>query len=408
MSEPLHDAITGGNAAVVAGVLDANPELKARLNDPLPGGSFGETALLAAVRRANREVVDVLLRAGADINQKSHWWAGPFHVLDGAARAPWLPSYLIGRGAVPEIHHVVQLGMGDDVARMLAEDASLIHARGGDGQLPLHFAQTVGMAEYLVSRGADVDARDVDHESTAAQYMVRDRQPIARYLLRRGATADVLMAAALGDAELIRQLVDAMPKTIRMRVSREWFPMRDARAGGTIYTWTLGGAKGAHEIAREFGHDEALRVLMTRTPPSLKLAVACELEDAAFAEDLRGQGVAIEPVDQVRLVGAAHRRRTAVARMLLESGCAPGVVDEGATALHWAAYHGNADLVQALLAHGAPTDARDAQYHGTPRGWAEHGSQEPGPKRDADYPRVLEMLEVPTDRRRSGDQETRS
>ena len=130
MSEILYEAINTNDAAAVARVLEANPELKARLNDPLPGGSFGETALLAAVRRSNREMVDVLLRAGADINQKSHWWAGPFHALDGAAREPWLPSFLIGRGAVPEIHHAVQLGMADEVARMLTEDPSLIGARG--------------------------------------------------------------------------------------------------------------------------------------------------------------------------------------------------------------------------------------------------------------------------------------
>ena len=392
MSELLHDAIQTDDPREVSRVLEENPELKARLNDPLPGGSFGETALLAAVRRSNRDVVDVLLRAGADINQKSHWWAGPFHALDGSGREPWLPSFLIGRGAVLEIHHAVQLGMADEVMRMLADEPGLIHARGGDGQLPLHYAQTVDMAEYLVSRGADLDARDIDHESTAAQYMVRDRQPVARFLVRRGATADVLMAAALGDAELIRRIVDAAPGTIRMRVSPQWFPMQDRRAGGSIYIWTLGGEKGAHEIAREFGHEDALRVLMTRTPPSLKLAAACELEDVALAGELRAQGVAIESIDQNRIVGAASRGRAEGVRLFLEAGCPAGVTDGGATALHWAAYHGNADLVATLLHHGAPTGVRDARFQGTPRDWADHGSREDRPKPGADYPRVLELL----------------
>src|SRR4029079_2876818 len=111
MSAALFDAITSNDAAEVARLLDTHPELKAQINDPLPGGSFGETALLAAARLANRDMVDALLRAGADLNQKSHWWAGPFHVLDGSARESWLPAFLIGRGAVPEIHHAVQLGM---------------------------------------------------------------------------------------------------------------------------------------------------------------------------------------------------------------------------------------------------------------------------------------------------------
>ena len=50
-----------------------------------------------------------------------------------------------------------------------ARDPALVHARGGDGKTPLHYATSVAMARYLVERGAVVDARDVDHESTPAQ-----------------------------------------------------------------------------------------------------------------------------------------------------------------------------------------------------------------------------------------------
>jgi len=392
MSEVLFNAIASDAAAEVSRVLESNPELKARLNDPLPGGSFGETALLAAVHRANRDMVDVLLRAGADINQKSHWWAGPYHVLDGAGRHAWLPAFLIGRGAVPEIHHAVELGMADDVVGMLVKNPALIHARGGDGRLPLHYAQTVDMAEFLVSRGADLDARDIDHESTAAQYMVRDRQPVARFLLRRGAGADVLMAAALGDVELTRRLIDATPSSIRMRVTAQWFPMQDRRAGGTIYIWTLGGEKGAHEIAREFGHDEVFRVLMTRTPPSLKLAIACEMGDEALAEEMRAQVSAIDPADASRLVAAASRRQADVARRLLGAGWPATAAERGTTALHWAAFYGQADLVAALLERGARRDATDPEYHATPHGWAEHAMRNSPAGPSADYPRVLALL----------------
>jgi len=43
----------------------------------------------------------------------------------------------------------------------------LVHARGGDGQTPLHFASTVEIAEFLLAHGAAIDARDVDHEAHA-------------------------------------------------------------------------------------------------------------------------------------------------------------------------------------------------------------------------------------------------
>ena len=42
--------------------------------------------------------------------------------------------------------------------------------------------------------------------------------------------------------------------SIRTRVSKDYFPMRDERAGGTIYIWTLGDGKTPHVVAREFGH----------------------------------------------------------------------------------------------------------------------------------------------------------
>ena len=62
-------------------------------------------------------------------------------------------------------------------------DPSLVHARGGDGKTPLHCARTVEIAQYLIDRGADLDARDVDHESTPAQYLVREAPDVARLLV---------------------------------------------------------------------------------------------------------------------------------------------------------------------------------------------------------------------------------
>src|SRR5262245_46571810 len=91
-------AVRADDPRRVALVLAREPQLRARINDPFPGASFGETPLLACLRFENRELIDVLLQAGADINQKSHWWAGGFGVLDHAAdpeRPAWLAPFLI-------------------------------------------------------------------------------------------------------------------------------------------------------------------------------------------------------------------------------------------------------------------------------------------------------------------------
>jgi ankyrin repeat protein len=393
----LLDAIRSNDAAKVARVLDEQPELAHTLNDPIPGGAFGQTALLAAVAEANRDTVDVLLRAGADINQKSHWWAGGFHVLDDAWREPWLPSFLIGRGATLEIHHAVRLGMMDEVRRMLSADPALVRARGGDGQLPLHFAQTVEMAEVLMSSGADVNARDVDHESTAAQWMVRDRQDVARYLVTRGVDVDLLMACALGDREHAARLLDARPDRIYTSVSEEWFPKRDPRAGGSIYIWTLGAYKTAHVIAREFGNDDVLRVLEERTPDDLKLSTACEHGDEATVRELLARrpdiAVTLRPSERRKLADAATNNNTTAVRLMLEAGWPVDARGQhNATALHWAAFHGNADMTRLLLRYHAPVNVRGDEFDGTPLGWAEYGSHHGWHRATGDYPGTIAIL----------------
>ena len=393
----LKEAIDADDAGAVAHLLQEQPELSARLDEPLPGAQFGETALLAAVAKANREMVDALLRHGANINQKSHWWAGGFHVLDDVGRAPWLASFLLGRGAIPEIHHAVRLGMFEDVRRMVAEYPAAIHARGGDGQLPLHYAQTVEMADFLLNRGADINARDVDHESTAAQWMVRERQAVARFLVKRGAETDILMASALGDATRVREFLDADPSTIRTSVSDVFFPMTNPRAGGTIYIWTLGGHKTAHAVAREFGHDDVVKLLMTRTPDETKLALACEEGDEdrvdALLSQRRDLARTLPDHDRRRLANAAEGNKTTAVRLMLRAGWPTGVFGpQDATALHWAAFHGNAQMTKLLVDHGARVDVLSGQHPAPPIGWAIYGSVHGWHCKAGDYPATVQAL----------------
>lgn len=400
MSQPstvLRDAIRSNDPARVARVLEEQPALKSRLNEPLEGGAFGGTALIAAVGRANREMIDLLLAAGADINQKSHWWAGPFGVMDDAWREPWLPEFLMARGARLEVHHAVRLGMSDEVRRMLDANPALVHARGGDGQLPLHFAQTVDMAELLLSRGADVNARDVDHESTAAQYMVRDRQDVARHLVTRGSETDILMAAALGDDDRVRRYLDDDPGSIRTMVSEKYFPKHNPRAGGTIYIWTLGWHQTAHTVAREFGHHEVYRLLMERTPEAMRFAVAAQAGDEETVLELLATKPRVASTltddDRRMLVHAAAKESSRAVHAMLVAGWPSSARGrDNVTALHWAAFHGNAGMARELLQHGAPIDVRDKEFHALPYGWAVFGSTNGWHPERGDYGAVVEAL----------------
>jgi ankyrin repeat protein len=388
--EELKQAFRSDKAAVVGQILDRHPELKAKINEPI--GPFDSPAVVNA---RSPEMLDVLLAAGADLNAKSNWWAGGFGLLHSASRD--LAAYAIKRGALVDIHAAARLGMLDRVRELLASDPTLVNARGGDGQTPLHFASTVEIAAYLLDQGADIDARDVDHESTPAQYMIDDRQDVARYLIQRGCKTDILMAAALGDIDLVRRHLDADPTSIRMRVSEEFFPMVSPKAGGTIYQWKLGWYLSPHRVARKFGHDEVYKLLMERSPDEVKLIEACWLGDEATLQALganRPDLVRGMPVgDQRQVAHAARNNETDVVRAMLKAGLPVDARSQhNATVLHWAAFHGNCEMVKAILPFGPPLEATDSDFNGTPLGWAIYGSENGWHSHTGDYAGTVEVL----------------
>jgi ankyrin repeat protein len=392
--EALAAALKTRQAAPVAEVLGRFPSVKARLNEPVPGGAFGATPLIVAVQQANCELVDLLLQNGANINQRSHWWAGGFHVLEDDHG---LADDLIARGATLDAKSAAQLGRMDDLAALVAANPKAVHMRGGDGQTPLHVAPTVAIAEFLLRQGADIDARDVDHESTPAQYQVRSHPDVARFLVERGAHCDILLAAALGDLERVRGLLETNPESIRCTVSEQYFPKRSVHAGGHIYTWTLGQGKTAHTVAREFGHEEVFRLLMDRSPDSLRLALACELGDeSSFTALLQARPELAETLgedERRKLPFAAQNNNVEAVRLMLRAGWPVGTVGQhGATALHWAGFHGNAAMAQVILPHHPPLEAREKDYGQTPLGWTIYGSLNGWHAERGDYAGVLELL----------------
>jgi ankyrin repeat protein len=356
------------------------------------------------VQRSDRETIDVLLGAGADIRKRTDWWAGGFGVLDDCD--PGLAEFLIERGAVVDAHAASRLGWMPKLKELVAADPDVVHARGGDGQTPLHFASTVEVAEFLLAQGAEIDARDVDHESTAVQYMLRvdhkrhyphDRQDVARYLVAQGCKTDILMASALGDADLVQRHLDSDPDCIRMSVSEKWFPKQNPHAGGSIYIWTLGHHRTAHSVARDFGHEDVFRLLMERTPEELKLALACELGDeTVFHEYLAkypGAAKTLSEADLRKLPDAAQTNNTGAVRLMLEAGWPVDTRgDAGATALHWSGFHGNATMAREILRFHPTLELKSREYAGTAVSWTVFGSGNGWHRKTGDYVGTMRAL----------------
>jgi len=381
------DAVHGGDVRRTQQLL-ASAHVRTRVNDPM--FSFGQRA--AHIAAKNQALLGALIDAGADVNRKSDWDNGPYTVLDNADEST--ARFLLARGAALTPNAAARLGWLDELRRLIDADPSLVHARGGDGQQPLHEAKTVAIADFLLDRGAGIDVRCIDHKSTPAQYALVDRPQVCRRLLERGATPDIFMAAFLGDVALATRLLDADSACTAARVNE---PGYDLVPPLSIYCWSLGFGQSPHDVARKFGHRDVEALLVSRSPAAVRFVHSVEAADEQQTNAILAEEPALVASLQrwvhSHLAFAIYFGRFAAADLMLRLGfdpAAPGT--DGGTALHAACWVGNVRMVERILARGGvPIDARDPTHGSTPLGWAAFGSVHRRAA-GADYPGVADRL----------------
>jgi RNA polymerase sigma factor (sigma-70 family) len=149
---------------------------------------------------------------------------------------------------------------------------------------------------------------------------------LAALLREAGAPVDHHEAAAIGDTDRVRAVLDQRPELLDS-FSSEGFT--------------------ALALAAHFGHLDTMRLLLDRGA------------DAGV--------VSRHPIGATPLIAALFGRRVEAARMLIERGAdvhrkrgGKGWPRAGWSPLHYAAAYGFADIVAMLLERGASPDARDA------------------------------------------------
>ena len=376
-------AFHGDSAAKLRRLLEAHPGL-----GPLLDGTTGSFNSAPIHNARSAAMIDVLADFGANLDALTRWEPGGFHALE--MLAPDLAAHALSRGARLTVHAAARLGMLPELRKLVEADPTLVHARGGDGKFPLHYATTPEIAEFLLASGADINARDIDHSSTAAQYLVKSHPAVARFLISKGCQTDVLMAAALGDQSLVDAIFLQDPEAIRTRVSDEWFPLMGSPYGGTIYQWELGWHVSAVQVALKFGYPELARYLQSRCPPDEYFLNACWLhEEVACPVPVHE----FTPAARRHLAHAARNNDTTTATLLLAVGFPLDARSQhNATVLHWAAFHGNTGLVGRLLAAGADSRDTNNDYQSTPLDWATHGSKNGWYPNVGDYPKTVQLL----------------
>ena len=345
------EAVNSGDANRVKSVLADNAELVAYIDEPW--FAFDAPAVVFAASTVNRPLVEVLLDAGADINAKSSWWAGGTSALQHAAGSMLaydteLAEYLIERGATIDAHAAAGLDRAETLEALMRENPEVVNAPGSDGMSPLHFAATPRIAELLLAHGADINLRDRDHYGTAAQWTMRRRPEVCRYLLEQGAEADVVLYCAMGDVERAKAEFQRNPELLNLRInvkSPKGYVMPTSESpqigevpGGHVYAYQVGPTMPLLEIALQ----------------SKQMAIVDLLIDAGYEINLR---------DWYVLVGQGPKRFDTLVKGFLAKGRDINALQKHRrgmwTPLHWVAQRGLTNGVACLLANGADPNVTD-------------------------------------------------
>lgn len=310
------NAIATGRIDTVRDLVGSRPELL----DAYDYGSFGATPVTRVCFHGNRAMLEALVGLGADLDRRSDWSMGPWSPLHCAAfnRNTELTNLLLKHGATLDVHTAASLGRIDDIKKLLDAAPDRVTEQGGDGCHPLHFADTTEVAQLLLERGADIEARCIDHYSTPVQYLASVRPEVATFLFAKGAKADIFSAIMADDFEVVQTLIADNPDAPNTRMNQETFPPGPEHDVHNIMTFTVGG-------------------------------------------------------DSTPLHAAAKANRPSMVQLLVNAGLSPNVRGgyDDATPLHLAAWEDNPEVATALLNNGADINARSGKIHNnSPAGWA--------------------------------------
>ena len=388
--QPFIAAVQDGDIDTVEHLLTIDRTLIAHID--APWFSFDAPAIVFAAAAGNRELIEVLLDAGADIDIKSNWWAGGTSALQHATGSMLnynkeLAEYLIERGATIDAHTAAGLDMSEKLDELIHEDPEIVNASGSDGMSPLHFAATPRIAELLITHGADINLRDRDHYGTPAQWTMRRRPEVCRYLLEQGAETDIVLYCAMGDVERAKAEFEKNPELLNLRINVKSpkgyiIPtlkspdiddkQTDEVPGGHVYAYQVGPTIPLLEMALNYNQGAIVDLLIDagyeinfrdwyvlvgqgpkRFDALLKGWLAKGWDINALRKHRHGMWAPLHWV--------AQRGLTHGILCLLENGADPNITDDkGRTAIHIIAQKGvGKNQIQLLIEHGGDINVRD-------------------------------------------------
>ena len=385
----------------VRSLLDASPELlhagDERRNQPIHW----------AVMTRQIDVIDELLRRGADINARRSDGARPIHLSNGdyhyrgwrdvpqdvATTAGEVLAHVMARGAYVDIWTAAHSGDLKRVKELLDQDPSLANRLSDYGGYylgsgaPLRNAAARGHLEIvklLLERGADPNLPEEGiaprgHALYSAVY--GGHYEIAKLLLEKGAypnvevesSADTLSIAILNSDQ---KMVDLLVSYGAARSVGLLAHYGDVPTAAAVFAANpaLADDPGALGSAAGNGHEAFVR-LMLRYQPDLARRVAAGAKTRELTELLFQHGMNPSQPDWLRITPLhefARKGDVEKAAIFIDHGADLQARDEDirSTPLAWAAKFGQILMAELLLKRGAQPNLPDDPPWATPLAWA--------------------------------------
>ena len=195
-TDPLVRAAQSDDLEAVKEALLAKPDANVR------DESTGSTALEMAVRHANREMVQVLLWAKADVNARNNSGQTVLMML-GEKITSDIVWDLINAGAKVNVRDedgdtaLLEAARSNnlEVLKTLLDAGAKVNVRNNNGQTTLMLAASEGLInnlKALILAGGDINARDNEGKTAFLYGKENDQSPIVRLLRSYGADESVL------------------------------------------------------------------------------------------------------------------------------------------------------------------------------------------------------------------------
>ncbi|MFC1605078.1 ankyrin repeat domain-containing protein, partial [Planctomycetota bacterium] len=344
---PLYYAIWSDDKETVKTLISGGADVNKR-----PANKRDYPPLIYAIWQGHKSNVEIMLNAGADINTKDEtgnsgntplYWAAFSSSKD-------ILDLILSRGKYNNTIHLAACKGDMDRVTTLIEGGTDVNNKDKFGCIPLHWAvlaDSSAVADYLLTKGADLDAKD----GLGFTPLKNARAlPVVELLISKGADIHA-KTTRQGRTKLHGVCFGGDREVVELLIRKGAdIHVRDNLGMTPLYRAARGGHASIVELLIEKGADINASDNRGRTP----LAVARQEKHVEVINILRQHGA------KETLHGAVISGNVDAVKRLISGGHDVNSRDnEGQTPLHAAAFRDRKDVVEILIAKGADIEARD-------------------------------------------------